>query len=190
MFSPRSPVSFIGFAIALALTACVFFPWVEAGVLDGTEFVNGIDIPVLGWGILLAGLIATGLILIAALHGSPWLWLTTNFFVVALATLLGLALSLLDVVDSAIVKLVVRALPQEVRSATPNLTASFGLWVMFVLSLVMTGFTAAAAIGASRHAHGDEIEASWYSPPPPPFTQTNPSAPRYTPPTGWWSNPN
>ncbi len=190
MFSRRSPVSFIVFGVALALTACVFLPWVEAGVLDGSDFVNGIDIPVLGWSMLIVSLIVTGLVLIAALHGSPWLWLTSNFFVVLLATLLALSLGLLDVVDSAVVNWVVRTLPEEVQASTPKLAASFGLWMMFLASLVATGATAAAAIGASRHGHvEEEPEVPWTSQPSP-FPQAQALSPTYTPPTGWWSNPN
>ncbi len=190
MFSRRSPVSFVVFGVVVALTACVFLPWVEAGVLEGSEFVNGIDIPVLGWSMLTMSLVATGLVLIAALQGSPWLWLISNFFVVFLATLLALSLGLLDVVDSAVVTWVVRALPEEVQASTPKFAASFGLWMMFLVSLVATGATASASIGASRYRHRKEPEAQW-PPPSPPFPQAQAPTPfpTYTPPTGWRSNP-
>ena len=190
MFRPRSPLSFVIAAFALGIAACVFLPWVEAGVFDGSDFVNGIDIPVIGWAVLVVGLIASASILVAAVHGSPWFWLLSNFVVVLLTTVLALALSLLDVVDSAVVKWILHALPEEARASTPTLAASFGLWTMFVMALIATGVTAAAAVGASRHRFREDEEvdlvtSNWAPPPLPPST---PGYPVYTPPELPWES--
>ena len=188
MSSARSPLSFVVAGISILVTVCVFLPWVEAGVLDGSDFVNGIDIPVLGWGMLILSVIATSLVLVAALHGSPWFWLVSNFFQVLLATVLAISLALLDVVDSAVVNWVVRALPDEMQASTPKLAASVGLWAMFLVSLVAVGSTAAAAIAASRGGSADDAPDAWYASPPVPAM--NQPRPTYTPPSGWWNTPN
>ena len=192
MFRPRSLVSFIVLALVVAMAAGVFFPWVEAGVFGGADFVNGIDIPVLGWSVLILGGIAIGTVLLASLHGSPWLWLLGNFFVVLLTTVLALTLELLDVADSAIVRWVVKALPEQLQESTPTVAASFGLWAMFVGTLLATAATAVASISASRHRHDSFTEESpFVSPPPPPPTTFGfpPSTPGYREPDAWFNKP-
>ena len=188
MFRPRSIASFAVLVLVILTTVGVFLPWVEAGLLDGADYVNGIDIPVLGWSILILSAIGLGVVLLSTLHGSPWLWLLSNFFIVLLTTVLGLCLLLMDVVDSAVVKWVVKALPEQVQESTPTLSASFGLWAMFLVALVAAVVTGVAAIGASRHAYAvvPEIPVAM----PSPFPVMQQSSPGYTPPTGWWDNPN
>lgn len=164
MFRPRSPLSFAVLAIPLLLAGCLFLPWVEAGAFEGYDYVNGIDIPVLGWTMLIVSLVTVAAVLVSALHGSPWFWVVSNFCAVFLTTLLGLALGLLDVVDSAVATWVVRALPEEIRDATPKLAASFGLWTMFLIALFATGVTAAASVDAARRrfeSTEDDLGLPW-----------------------------
>ncbi len=154
MDEPRSPFGWITVALTVFLALAVLFPWVEAGAADEVESLAGVDIPVIGWLTGIVCLVAVVLAVLAALHGSRWLWVAANFVIVFVGTCCAVTLGFLDVMDSAVVGWVTRALPAELESASPQLEASQGLWLMFVLSLVAAGLSAWLVAGSTRNPQG------------------------------------
>ena len=154
MDEPRSPFGWITVAATAVLALAVFFPWVDAGAASEVESVAGADIPVIGWLTGIVCIVALIFTVIAALHGSRWLWLAANFVIVFVGTCCAVTLGFLDVMDSAVVGWVTRALPPELESASPQLEASRGLWFMFVLSLAAAGLSAWLVAGSTRNPQG------------------------------------
>ena len=182
----RSVRSLVVIAASIATAVCVLLPWVDAGTVAGTESVSGVDIPVMGWLSVVGCLASVIAVVAAALHGSRWLWVLANLCVGIVATCSGVTLLLLDVVDSAVVSWVLKALPDELQESSPQLAASFGLWGMFVLALVASMLTAHMTVWSARSRFGDDSSTavSWARPgdgedfPPPSIG--------YTPPKFWW----
>ncbi len=182
----RSVRSLVVIAAAIATAVCVLLPWVDAGTVAGTESVSGVDIPVIGWLTVVGCLVSVIAVVLAALHGSRWLWVSANLCIGIVATCSGVTLLLLDVVDSAVVTWVLKALPDELQESSPQLAASFGLWGMFVLALVASMLTAHMTVWSARSRFGDDSRidverarsSDWEDFPPP--------STGYRPPKFWW----
>lgn len=151
---------------ALALSASVlvllmiFLPWVRTGALQESDTVNGIDIPVIGWASIAMCVVTIALALPALLMRNRWLWCAHTFSAALVVTGASLVLSTLDVLDSAVLGWITEVLPESVESASPELAASFPLWLSYSVAVASVMFGGWSVLATSRIPEEDE-ELGW-----------------------------
>lgn len=139
----------------------VFLPWVQTGVLDERDTVNGIDIPFLGWSSLIVTLIAIALAVGGLILCNRWLWCAQLFVVGCMLTGATVVLMTLDVMDSAVVGWITRVLPEQIRDSSPQLQATFSLWFSYALTLLAATLGCLVVIARSSSDLEDYLNEEW-----------------------------
>jgi hypothetical protein len=140
--------------LSVLVLLSIFVPWVETGVLDEVDTINGIDIPVLGWSSVIVTLIAIALAVAAFVLRNRWLWCAQLVVVGFMLTGATSVLMTLDVMDSAVVGWITRVLPEEMQDASPQMQATFSMWASYSLTLLAAAAGCLVVIWRS----GDEID--------------------------------
>ena len=148
-------------ALTVLVLFSIFIPWVETGVLDEMDTINGSDIPVLGWSSIIVTLIALALAVGAFVLRNRWLWCVQLFVVGCMLTGATGVLMTLDVMDSAVVGWITRVLPEEIRSSSPQLQATFSLWFSYTLTLFALITGALVVIWQSSGDVDDDEMEEW-----------------------------
>ncbi len=157
-------------ALTVLVLFSIFIPWVEAGVLDEMDTINGIDIPVLGWSSIIVAFIALALAAGALVLKNRWLWCAQLFVMACMMTGATGVLMTLDVMDSAVVGWITRVLPEEIRNSSPQLQATFSLWFSYTLTLLaMIAGSLVVVWQSSKDVDDDDIyewgeNGTWVSP--------------------------
>ena len=148
--------------LTCSLLVLVFAPWVKTGVLQETDTVNGIDIPVIGWSTVVMGMITLALAIVAFLRGGRWWWCGYVFSLGLMITGATVVLATLDVMDSSIVGWITKALPDDLEQASPQLQATFMLWFAYSLALVALGAGSyTAVVRVSRDTENEGELSAW-----------------------------
>lgn len=133
-------------AACVVVLAVVFVPWVRTGVLEESDTAVGIEIPVLGWSTMVMAVLAVAASGAALALRNRWLWSIQAVLAALMVTGATLVLSTLDVLDSAVLGWVLKALPESVRSTAPQLEATFMLWFGYSAALAATALGAFAVV--------------------------------------------
>lgn len=147
--------------LSVLVLLSIFVPWVETGVLEEVDTINGIDIPVLGWSSVIVTLIAIALAVGGFVTRNRWLWCAQLFVVGFMLTGATSVLMTLDVMDSAVVGWITRVLPEDMQDASPQMQATFSMWVSYSLTLFAAAAGCLVVIWRSNGEHDDEDDQVW-----------------------------
>lgn len=145
-------------SIATLTLFSVFTPWVRVGALEEVDTVNGIDIPVVGWSTVALGVLTIALAVVGLITKSRWLWCAQLVAVGLMVTGATMTLATLDVLDSSIVGWITMALPDEMESTAPDLSATFALWCAYALTVFGVAMGAVAAYLRSSQGRATESD--------------------------------
>lgn len=148
-------------AACVAVLLVIFVPWVRAGVLEESDTVIGIEIPVLGWSTVVMAALTLAASGAALALRNRWLWSIQAVLAALMVTGATLVLSTFDVLDGAVLGWVLKALPESARSTAPQLEATFMLWFGYSAALVATSLGAFAVVARTiledDEVHEDEV---------------------------------